>query len=119
MPARSTIPDGLKQQVVEQLLRGETTVDKVAKEHKVHPYQVAAWVGKATLKGGAGDYTITAARSKGGAARQLPDQGAARILSDVAEEDDPVRAVGEWYIRTHILKEAGPKAPPIGKSVKD
>jgi transposase-like protein len=126
MPARSTIPDELKQQVVERLLRGETTVAKVAKEHKLHPYQVQAWVGAATLKQRereADGYTITAARSKGGPARPVTEAGPARLLRDAiigeSDDEDPVRAIGEWYIRTHVLKEAGPKAPPIGKPIKE
>lgn len=117
MPARSTIPDELKQQVVEKLLRGETTVAKVAKEHKLHPYQVQAWVGAATLRqrdAGKDGYTITAVR-RTASGPSLP----AHLLTGDSDEDDPVRAIGEWYIRTVILKEPGSKHPPIGKLVKD
>lgn len=109
--ARSSISPDLKRQVVEKLLRGDTTVGDVAREHKLHPYQVQAWVGQLTLKQGFGkNYSITTVRSRRAAQQSDSPQELIDMLSGAG--DDPVRAIGEWYIRTVILKEPGPKKPP-------
>jgi|SRR6185312_16868795 len=117
MSSRSTISPELKRKVVESLLRGETTVSEAAKEHHLHPYQVQAWVGQMTLKQGAGrNYAIVPeTRARRSPAATEPAEGGKLVdmlLGVPPEDGDPLRAIGEWYVRTVILKEPGPKTPP-------
>lgn len=119
MSTRSTIPQELKRKVVEQLLRGEVTVAEAAREHKLHPYQVQAWVGQMALKQGAGrNYAIVPERQARRAVEPTePAEGGKLVdmlLGVPGDDSDPLRAIGEWYVRTVILKEPGPKKPPGG-----
>lgn len=112
---RSSISSELKRQIVEKLLRGDMTVAEAAKEHKLHPYQVQAWVGQMTLKRGfSKDLSITSVR-RGRSTQAESPADLVDILSGQGGSD-PVREIGEWYIRTVILKEKGHKPPPGIKS---
>jgi len=117
MAARSKIDDDRKREIVERIMSGTTTVNEVARDEKLHPYQVQAWIGQMTLGEGIGrKYQIRPGGKVQDTRRVVSNQLAPSdsaiaqmILDDLVgkhvETDDPLRAIGEWYVRNVVLKK--------------
>lgn len=118
MAARTKIDPDLKKKVVEDIISGKMSADQARRQYKVHPYQVDAWVGQELMRRQErGDVSISAAGSS--RKRDGHDGNGDSAPVDLLTSSDPVRAVGEWYIRTVILKEKGVATPPIVTALKE
>lgn len=82
-PQRTVLPKATKQQAIDALLAGTTTVEKVCEKLNVQQYQVFAWVGAYAL---ARRETIMAG-------------GVSSIDPELA------KAIGEYYLRKGIKQQ--------------
>lgn len=96
---RSNYDQKIKQETAESVLAGRETREEAAKRLDVQPSQIDSWIGECARRG-------TLPNMSGGT-------GTYRALTpDDATEPDLERAIGRWYIESHLAKrKADPDKP--------